>query len=138
MIQEFLSNEWLQALGLFLAIVTGIGVLIGFFWEKILAAIKWFMKQLKNWFAQFRKMSPNPFYEQGRITKSSNFFEQKALLHTIFDELGKGTNLSLVGKEKSGKSSLLYYVCHTGAKKGSQGHPATVQKVAKALFEKTV
>jgi hypothetical protein len=100
-------------------IFTAIGgfAAIWFFGEKIPAAIKWFMNQLKNWFAQFRKMSPNPFYEQGRITKSSNFFEQKALLHTIFDELGKGTNLSLVGKEKSGKSSLLYYVCHTGAKK---------------------
>ncbi len=90
---------------------------IWFFGEKILAAIKWFMNQLKNWIAQFRKTSPNPFGVQGRITEPARFFKQKALLHTIFDELGKGSNLSLVGKEKSGKSSLLYYVCHTGAKK---------------------
>jgi len=113
MFQEILSNQWLQALGLFLTIATG----IWFFSEKIPAAIKWFMNQLKNWFAQFIKTSPNPFYEQGRITEPAHFFKQKALLYTIFDELGKGTNLSLIGKEKSGKSSLLYYVYQAGTKK---------------------
>jgi hypothetical protein len=113
---EFIKGDTASILAWIFGAIGGFAA-IWFFSEKILAAIKWFMNQLKNWFAQFRKTSPNPFYEQGRITEPAHFFEQKALLHTIFDELGKGTNLSLVGQEKSGKSSLLYYVCHTGAKK---------------------
>ena len=113
---EFIKGDTASILAWIFGAIGGFAA-IWFFSEKILIAIKWFMKQLKNWIAQFRKTSPNPFYEQGRITKPARFFKQEALLHTIFDELGKGTNLSLIGKEKSGKSSLLYYICHTGAKK---------------------
>ncbi|MEK8021437.1 MAG: hypothetical protein VSS75_031560 [Candidatus Parabeggiatoa sp.] len=103
MFKEFISNDWVQALALLLTIVTG----IWFLWEKIPADKKW---QFKNALARFKKTPPNPFNDQGRITDSDRFFEQEQLLNKVFDELNKGTNLSLIGAEKTGKSSLLYHI----------------------------
>ena len=106
MFKEFISNDWVQALALLLTIATG----IWFFGEKILAGIKWLIKQFKNTLALFKKTPPNPFNDQGRIMNSDRFFEQKQLLNKVFDELKKGTNVSLIGAEKTGKSSLLYHI----------------------------
>lgn len=49
----------------------------------------------------------NPFSDTGRITDPDRFFDRKALLQQIFDALGQKKNLSLVGRTKIGKSSLL-------------------------------
>ncbi|MCK5521907.1 MAG: hypothetical protein KAI83_02120 [Thiomargarita sp.] len=56
------------------------------------------------------KKTPNPFGDKGRIENPSRFFEQKKLLNEVFGELEKGTSLSLIGGDKTGKSSLLYHV----------------------------
>ena len=106
MLKEMISNEWVQALALFFTIAGGILL----FKEKIPAGIKWLIKQFKNTLARFKKTPPNPFNDQGRITDSDRFFEQKQLLNKVFDELKKGTNMSLIGVEKTGKSSLLYHI----------------------------
>ena len=102
---ELITNDWAQALALLLTIATG----IWFFWEKIFAGIKWLIKKIKNGFALFKKTPPNPFNDLGRIN-GTRFFEQTKLLNEVFDELKKGTNLSLIGNEKTGKSSLLFHI----------------------------
>lgn len=58
--------------------------------------------------------APNPFGKTGRITDPTGFFDREALLRRIFEELGKGVNLSLVGESQVGKSSLLAQVCAAG------------------------
>ncbi|MEK8016149.1 MAG: hypothetical protein VSS75_004715 [Candidatus Parabeggiatoa sp.] len=85
MLKEMISNEWVQALALFFTIAGGILL----FKEKIPAGIKWLIKQFKNTLARFKKTPPNPFNDQGRITDSDPFFEQKKLLNKVFDELKK-------------------------------------------------
>ena len=57
---------------------------------------------------------PNPFGDTGRITDPDRFFGREELLRQIFEELGKGVNLSLVGESQIGKSSLLSMVCALG------------------------
>lgn len=108
MIEAIINNEWLQLTGLILTIATG----IWFFWEKILAAAK----TIREWAKHFWQKTPypNPFTDQGRITTA--FFGQEKLLRTIFAELKKGTNLSLIGETQMGKSSLLSKVRQLGAK----------------------
>jgi len=108
MIVEIINNPWVQLIAIILTISTGI-----WFWGKeIVAATKWITRKFKNWLALIMKTPPNPFDDQGRITNPSRFFEQKNLLNKVFAELKKGTNLSLIGKERTGKSSLL---CHVSA-----------------------
>jgi hypothetical protein len=58
--------------------------------------------------------APNPFGDTGRITDPDRFFGREELLRQIFEELGKGVNLSLVGESQVGKSSLLSMVCALG------------------------
>ncbi len=58
--------------------------------------------------------APNPFGVKGRITDPDRFFGREELLRQIFEELNKGTNLSLVGESQVGKSSLLSMVCALG------------------------
>jgi len=58
--------------------------------------------------------APNPFGDRGRITDPDRFFDREELLRQIFEELGKGVNLSLVGESQIGKSSLLSMVCALG------------------------
>lgn len=58
--------------------------------------------------------APNPFGDMGRITDPDRFFGREELLRQIFEELGKGVNLSLVGESQVGKSSLLSMVCALG------------------------
>ncbi len=107
MLQEILANEWAQAAALILTLVTG----IYFLWEKIFAGTKWIVNKFKNAFARFFGKTPtNPFGDKGRIENPSRFFEQKNLLNKVFGELEKGTSLSLIGDEQTGKSSLLYHV----------------------------
>jgi hypothetical protein len=57
---------------------------------------------------------PNPFGDTGRITDPDRFFGREELLRQIFEELGKGVNLSLVGESQIGKSSLLSMICALG------------------------
>jgi len=59
-------------------------------------------------------IAPNPFGDTGRITDPDRFFDREELLRQIFEELGKGVNLSLVGEVQIGKSSLLSMVCALG------------------------
>ncbi len=108
MIEAIINNEWLQLTGLILTIATG----FWFFWEKIRAAAK----TIREWAKHFWQKTPhtNPFTDQGRITDA--FFGRQALLRTIFAELKKGTNLSLISETQMGKSSLLSKVRQLGAK----------------------
>ncbi len=59
-------------------------------------------------------IGPNPFGDTGRITDPGRFFDRKELLRQIFEELGKGSNLSLVGESQIGKSSILSMICVWG------------------------
>jgi hypothetical protein len=58
--------------------------------------------------------APNPFGDVGCITDPARFFDREELLRQIFEELGKGVNISLVGESQVGKSSLLTMVCKWG------------------------
>lgn len=59
-------------------------------------------------------IGPNPFGDVGRITDPKRFFDREELLRQIFEELGKGVNLSLVGESQIGKSSALSMICALG------------------------
>jgi hypothetical protein len=61
-----------------------------------------------------QEIPPNPFGDTGRINDPDRFFDREDLLRQIFEELGKGVNLSLVGESQVGKSSLLSMVCALG------------------------
>lgn len=61
-----------------------------------------------------RKIKPNPFSDRGRITDPNRFFGREELLRQLFEELKKGSNRSLVGAAKVGKSSILAMVCQLG------------------------
>ncbi len=54
--------------------------------------------------------APNPFGDTGRIADPARFFDREELLRQVFEELGKGANVSLVGDSQVGKSSLLEMV----------------------------
>jgi hypothetical protein len=56
----------------------------------------------------------NPFGDRGCIRDPDRFFDREVLLRRIFEELGKGSSLSLVGETQIGKSSLLAMICHKG------------------------
>jgi hypothetical protein len=56
--------------------------------------------------------APNPFGRRGRIDNAAEFFGREELLRRIFEELGKRSNLSLIGEREIGKSSLLYMIEH--------------------------
>jgi hypothetical protein len=56
----------------------------------------------------------NPFGDRGCIRDPARFFDRDELLRRIFEELGKGSSLSLVGETQIGKSSLLAMICHKG------------------------
>jgi hypothetical protein len=51
--------------------------------------------------------APNPFGDTGCITDAARFFDREELLREIFEEVSKGTSLSLVGESQIGKSSVL-------------------------------
>ena len=60
------------------------------------------------------KVLANPFGDRGCIRDPARFFDRDELLRRIFEELGKGSSLSLVGETQVGKSSLLAMICHKG------------------------
>ena len=60
---------------------------------------------------------PNPFGRRGRIDDPAAFFGREELLRRIFEELGKGSSLSLIGEHEIGKSSLLWMIQHQGTTK---------------------
>ncbi|TVQ21774.1 MAG: hypothetical protein EA367_05335 [Leptolyngbya sp. DLM2.Bin15] len=57
----------------------------------------------------------NPFGDRGCIRDPSRFFGRQEQLRRIFEELRKGSSLSLVGDSQVGKSSLLAMVRHQAA-----------------------
>jgi hypothetical protein len=56
----------------------------------------------------------NPFGDAGRITDPARFFDREELLRQVYEELGKGVSVSLVGEAQVGKSSVLSMVCVLG------------------------
>ena len=56
----------------------------------------------------------NPFGLRGRIEDPKRYLVRQPLVNEVFDELRKGVSLSIVGNSESGKSSLLWYICHAG------------------------
>jgi hypothetical protein len=70
--------------------------------------------------------SANPFGDVGRITDPDRFFDREELLRQIFEELGKGGNISLVGESQIGKSSLLTMVHALGPERLSMPPEAFV------------
>ncbi len=56
----------------------------------------------------------NPFGDRGCIRDPARFFNRDQELAEIFDELGKGSSLSLVGEAQVGKSSLLAMIAAQG------------------------
>ncbi|MEI6110594.1 MAG: hypothetical protein WCP63_02810 [Cyanobium sp. ELA712] len=56
----------------------------------------------------------NPFGDRGYIRDPASLFDRGELLRQIFEELGKGFSLSLVGETQIGKSSLLAMICLKG------------------------
>lgn len=61
-----------------------------------------------------RAFAPNPFGRRGRIDDPNEFFGRDELLRRIFEELGKGSNLALIGPREIGKSSLLCMIQRWG------------------------
>jgi hypothetical protein len=61
--------------------------------------------------------APNPFGRRGRIEDPAEFFGREELLRRIFEELAKGSNLSLIGERQVGKSSLLAAIQRQGAER---------------------
>ena len=59
-------------------------------------------------------IAPNPFGITGQITDPDQFFGREELMRQIFEELGKGGNISLVGARGIGKSSILRQLCIQG------------------------
>ena len=59
----------------------------------------------------------NPFdIPPGPVTNPEFFWGRKELLRQLFEELNKGGNLSLIGSEQVGKSSILNRICQLGPK----------------------
>jgi ABC-type dipeptide/oligopeptide/nickel transport system ATPase component len=56
----------------------------------------------------------NPFGDRGCIRDPARFFNRERELAEIFDELRKGSSLSLVGEAQVGKSSLLAMIAAQG------------------------
>lgn len=59
----------------------------------------------------------DPFGDRGRIGDPQRFFGRETLLDQIFNELRKGSSLSLVGESQVGKSSILAMIQHWGPQK---------------------
>ena len=62
----------------------------------------------------FLSMTPPPFGDRGRITDPKRFFNREELLRQLFEELGQGSSISLVGEAQVGKSSILSMICRLG------------------------
>ncbi len=62
-------------------------------------------------------IAPNPFGRRGRIDDPAEFFGREEVLRRIFEELGKGSSLALIGERQIGKSSLLWMIAHSGARR---------------------
>lgn len=63
------------------------------------------------------EIKPNPFGYTGPINNSEHFFGREELLRQLFEELGRGSNRSLVGEAQVGKSSILRMVCQLGSER---------------------
>jgi len=57
----------------------------------------------------------HPFdFIRGPVSKPEDFFGRTELLRQLFEELAKGSNISLLGPARVGKSSILNMICHWG------------------------
>ena len=79
----------------------------------------------------------NPFGDRGCIRNPARFFDRVELLRRIFEELGKGSSLSLVGETQIGKSSLLALICHQGPESLQLSPEHSVCLTCRALAMKT-
>ncbi len=61
-----------------------------------------------------RIFPPNPFGDRGKITDGNRFFNRELLFHELWEELGKGGSVSLVGDTQVGKSSILSMIFQKG------------------------
>ncbi|PDV97033.1 AAA family ATPase [Candidatus Chloroploca asiatica] len=77
--------------------------------------------------ASTTKIAPNPFGRRGRIDDPAEFFGREELLRQIFEELGKGSNLSLIGPREIGKSSLLAMIQHRSSAQPGISSEAVLQ-----------
>jgi hypothetical protein len=64
-----------------------------------------------------KKEVPNPFGDILAIEDPDKFFDRNETLRRIFEELNKGSNISLVGESQVGKSSILYMIRALGPEK---------------------
>ncbi|MGK7903264.1 MAG: hypothetical protein AB4352_18025 [Hormoscilla sp.] len=67
------------------------------------------------------ELAPNPpkpshpfDFIRGPVSKPEDFFGRTELLRQLFEELAKGSNISLLGPARVGKSSILKMICHWG------------------------
>lgn len=57
----------------------------------------------------------HPFdFIRGPVSKPEDFFGRTELLRQLFEELAKGSNISLLGPARVGKTSILNMICHWG------------------------
>jgi ABC-type dipeptide/oligopeptide/nickel transport system ATPase component len=63
------------------------------------------------------RSTENPFGDRGCIRDVQRFFGRQELMRRIFEELSKGSSLSLVGESQVGKSSILAMIRHFGPEK---------------------
>jgi len=54
--------------------------------------------------------APNPFYHQGPILDCEHFFGREADVRKVLSRLRRGQSVSVLGKERIGKTSFLYHV----------------------------
>ena len=62
-----------------------------------------------------RLHASNPFGDTGPLDDPARWFGREELLRQLFETLGKGENLSLLGASRSGKTSLLRKLCADGS-----------------------
>ncbi len=63
---------------------------------------------------QPRLHAPNPFGVNGCISDPAQFYDRDEILRRVFEELEKGSNISLVGASQIGKSSVLEQILQCG------------------------
>src|SRR6185295_305134 len=61
--------------------------------------------------------APNPFCNRGVITDPDDFFGRETQIAEIITRLATMQSTSVVGERRIGKSSLLYHLCQTGARR---------------------
>jgi len=58
------------------------------------------------------EFAPNPFHYRGPIQDHELFFNRDVDVQKVLERLRKGQSVSVMGRDKIGKTSFLYYVSH--------------------------